>query len=96
MIGQFCTVSTHRHSSTVCPEDMKGLKTGLSDYVCPECGGQRYHLVFRVEALSHRVTLSIACEVCSVRKHLLEDTYGPEQQYGLEMVADNHGGPPHS
>lgn len=72
------------------------MKTGLSDYACPECGAQRYHLVFRVEALSHRVTLSVACDACSVQKHLLEDTHGHEEQHASEMVTDKSGGPSHS
>lgn len=96
MLGRFCTVSPHRQSSALSTEDIKGIKTGLSDYACPECGAQRYHFVFRVEALSHRVTLSIACDACSVRKHLLEETHGLEDQHAPETVTDNNGGTPHS
>jgi predicted RNA-binding Zn-ribbon protein involved in translation (DUF1610 family) len=54
------------------------MKAGLSDYACPECGTQQYHLVFRVEALSRRVTLSIACDACSARKNLLDNSHDPE------------------
>lgn len=72
------------------------MKGGLSDYACPECGSQRYHFVFRVEALSHRVTLSIACEVCSVRKHLRDDLYSPEEPSTSEIFSHKQFGAPQS
>lgn len=96
MIGRICTASTNRNQHDVSTQDTDDIKGGLSDYVCPECGSQRYHLVFRVEALSHRVTLSIACDVCSVRKHLRDDLYSPEEPYAPEVFSNKHFGTPHS
>ena len=96
MIGRFCTVSTGGNQNVLSTEGSKEMKASLSDYAWPECGAQRYHLVFRVEALSHRVTLSIACDACSVREQLVEDTYDHEDQYASGMVTDNNGNPPQS
>lgn len=96
MLGRFCTGSPHRQWSALSTEDINGMKSGFTDYACPECGAQQYHLVFRVEALSHRVTLSIACDACRVRTDLLKDTHGPEDQYAPGTVTDKNNVPPHS
>lgn len=88
MLGRFCTVSTDGDQNALSTGNSTGMAKGLSDYACHECGGQRYHLVFRVEALSQRVTLSIACEVCSARTPLLHDPLAPEKRYTREMVTD--------
>jgi hypothetical protein len=82
MIGRSCTASTHRKLGALSTEDMK---TGLSDYTCPECGTQRYQLVFRVNALNHRVTLAIVCKTCSVRQSLLDDDHVSEGHFDIKQ-----------
>lgn len=86
MLGRFCTVSSRNNQTDVSCEDPEAIRGCLSDYACPECGAQQYHLVFRVEALSHRVTLAIACDACSVRTNLPTDGRGRKKPYTLEIV----------
>lgn len=86
MIGQFCAVSAGHNRNACSPDDSDETKGGLMDYVCQECGAQQYHLVFRVEARSHRVTALITCDVCSVRTNLPKDGRALEESHALEMV----------
>jgi len=92
MIGQFCAVSTGHNHSAHSPDDSDEMKGGLMDYVCPECGAQPYHLVFRVDARSHRVTALITCDVCNVRAHLPKDGRALEESHALEMVTGQRSG----
>lgn len=84
MLGRLCTVSTDGDQNDLSAGNSNGMGKGLSDYACHECGGQRYHLVFRVEALSRHVTLSIVCDVCSVRTPLLHDPLAGEKRYARD------------
>ena len=95
MLGRFCRVSADGNQTAFSHKDSEDTKGGLSDYACPECGAQHYHLVFRVEALSDRVTLSVVCDVCNVPKHLLRDTPGPEEE-AAEVVTHSNFLSPHS
>lgn len=88
MLGRFCTVSTDGDQNAFSTGNSNGMGKGLSDYACHECGGQRYHLVFRVEALSQRVTLSVVCDSCSVRTPLPHDPLARKKKNTHEMVMD--------
>lgn len=76
MLGRVCPGSTRRQQRAFSIEDTDAVKASLADYACPDCGAQRYHLVFRVNALNHRATLAIVCDTCRVRQSLLEDDHG--------------------
>jgi transcription elongation factor Elf1 len=67
----------HRNYRTMSLGD---VEAELADFTCLECGGRRSHLVFRVEARSHRVTLHIKCGLCGASTRLLDD------QHHLEHV----------
>ncbi|NGZ94542.1 MAG: hypothetical protein CV089_00150 [Nitrospira sp. WS110] len=95
MLGRFCTVSADGNQTAFSHKDSEDTKEGLSDYACQECGSRQYHLVFRVEALSDRVTLSVVCDVCSVRKQLLRDTPRPEEK-AVEVVTHSNFLPPYN
>jgi len=89
MLGRFCTVSADGNRTDLSHEDSEARRGGLSDYACPECGSQQYHLVFRVEALSDRVTLSVTCDVCHGRKLVLRDTHSSEAKVEETVTHDN-------
>ena len=95
MLGRFCTVSASGNQTNLGHEDSRESSAGLTDYVCPECGSQRYHLVFRIEASSHRVTLAIACDACSVRTNLPTDDRSSEEPYTSEIVSGQDFGTSH-
>lgn len=40
--------------------------------VCPVCGGDRYYLVLRAEALTNRGGLSISCSHCHAARPLFD------------------------
>lgn len=67
MIGRLCNLR-RRHTSRALSG--KEVKARLLDYVCPDCGWGSYHLIFRAERLSGRVSLLVACDACHVRKSL--------------------------
>lgn len=67
MIGRFCDTST-RHTRNDISSDEGGQE--LRNYACPICGSHKYHLVFRVEALTHRTTMVVECGRCRFRKEL--------------------------
>ena len=80
MLGRLCTVSANANQTDFSHEDSDEMRGGLLDDACQDCGVRQYHLVFRVEALSDRVTLSVVCDVCSGRMHSLENTHDPHEQ----------------
>lgn len=95
MLGRFCAVSINGSQTPFTHKDSEESCAGLTDYACPECGSQRYHLVFRIEASSHRVTLAIACDACSVRTNLPTDVRGLREPYASEVATVQDFGTTH-
>lgn len=87
MIGRLWSISTNGNHTLFSHEDSEESSAGLTNYACPECGSQRFHLVFRTEASSHRVMLAIACGACSVRTNLPTDGRGRKKPYTPEIVS---------
>ncbi|HMS82751.1 MAG TPA: hypothetical protein PKD12_03765 [Nitrospira sp.] len=40
----------------------------LAGYSCPICAETSYHLVLRVEAISHHAALVVECDTCRYRQ----------------------------
>lgn len=54
-----------RHQCDVASEE---VDEELAGYGCPICAGKSYHLVLRVEAISHHASLVVECDTCRYRQ----------------------------
>lgn len=54
-----------RNQCDIPTEDVEGE---AASYICLVCAGQRYHLVFRVGAISHQASLIFECDSCRFRQ----------------------------
>lgn len=95
MIGRLWSISTNGNHTLFSHEDSEESSAGLTNYACPECGSQRFHLVFRTEASSHRVMLAIACGACSVRTNLPTDVRGLKEPYISDVATVEDFGASH-